>query len=119
MVMVCYGHQDEKAAIYMYVASFKIICAMGVERRDKVSALFHITSEIASLPNPVKRPSQSSAVIIFMSDLSFAFSACLSIVIVAFALVENNRMATLFGKSYSSCSSSELSEKCYVYFYPA
>ena len=27
---------------YNYVAYFKIICAMGVERRDKGSALFHI-----------------------------------------------------------------------------
>ena len=41
MVMVGYGHQGEEAVIY--VAYFKIICAMGVERRDKGSALFHIT----------------------------------------------------------------------------
>ena len=33
MVMVGYDHQDEEAVIY--VAYFKIICAMGVERRDK------------------------------------------------------------------------------------
>ena len=36
MVMVGYGHQGE-------VAYFRIICAMGVERRDKGSALFHIS----------------------------------------------------------------------------
>ena len=43
MVMVGYeyGHQGEEAVIY--VAYFKIICVMGVERRDKGSALFHIT----------------------------------------------------------------------------
>ena len=41
MVMVGYGHQGEEAAIY--VADFKIICAMGVERRNKGSALFHIS----------------------------------------------------------------------------
>ena len=40
MVMVNYGHQGEEAIIS--VANFKIICAMGVERRDKSSALFHI-----------------------------------------------------------------------------
>ena len=40
MVMVGYDHQDEEAAIY--VAYFKIICAMEVQRRDKGSALFHI-----------------------------------------------------------------------------
>ena len=38
--MVGYGHQDEEAVIY--VAYLKIICAMGVERRDKGSALFNI-----------------------------------------------------------------------------
>ena len=36
------GHQGEEAVIY--VAYFKINCAMGVERRDKGSALFHIIS---------------------------------------------------------------------------
>ena len=40
MVMVGYDHQDEEAVIC--VAYFKIICVMGVERRDKGSALFHI-----------------------------------------------------------------------------
>ena len=39
MVMVGYGHQGEEAVIY--VAYFKIICAMGVERLDNGSALFH------------------------------------------------------------------------------
>ena len=39
MVMVGYGHQGEEAVIYL--AYFKIICAMGVERRDNGSALFH------------------------------------------------------------------------------
>ena len=34
MVMAGHGHQAEEAAIY--------VCAMGVERRDKGSALFHI-----------------------------------------------------------------------------
>ena len=38
MVMVGYGHQGEEAVIY---AHFKIICTMGVERRDKGSALCH------------------------------------------------------------------------------
>ena len=44
MVMVGYGHQSEEAVIYIYqtVAYFKIKSAMGVERRDKSSALFHI-----------------------------------------------------------------------------
>ena len=40
MVMVGYGHQVEEAVIY--VAYFKIICAMGVQRHNKGSALFHI-----------------------------------------------------------------------------
>ena len=40
MVMVGYGHQGEEAVIY--VAYFIIVCTMGVERRDKGSALFHI-----------------------------------------------------------------------------
>ena len=40
MLMVGYSHQGEEAVIY--VAYFKIICAVGVERRDKGSALFHI-----------------------------------------------------------------------------
>ena len=40
MVMVGYGHKGEEAVIY--VAYFKIICAMEVERRNKGSALFHI-----------------------------------------------------------------------------
>ena len=40
MVMVGYGHQGEEAVIY--VAYFKNICAMGVERRDKGNTLFHI-----------------------------------------------------------------------------
>ena len=40
MVMVGYDHQDEEAVIY--VAYFEIICAMGIVRRDKGSALFHI-----------------------------------------------------------------------------
>ena len=38
--MVGYGHQGEEAVIF--VIYFKIICAIGVERRDKGSALFHI-----------------------------------------------------------------------------
>ena len=38
--MVENGHQGEEAVIYM--AYFKIICTMGVERRNKGSALFHI-----------------------------------------------------------------------------
>ena len=33
----------------MYVAYFKIICTMGVERRDKGSPLFHISDAPASL----------------------------------------------------------------------
>ena len=41
MVMVGYCHQGEEAIIYE--AYFNIICAMAVERRDKGSALFHIT----------------------------------------------------------------------------
>ena len=40
------GHQDEEAVIY--VAYFKIICAMGVERRDKGSVLFHISKYLMS-----------------------------------------------------------------------
>ena len=39
--MVRNGQRDEEAVIY--VAYFKIIYAMGVERRDKGSALFHMT----------------------------------------------------------------------------
>ena len=39
MAMVGYDQQDEEAVIYG--AYLKIICAMGVERRDKGSALFH------------------------------------------------------------------------------
>ena len=45
MVMVGYD-QDEEADIY--VANFKIICAMGVESRDKGSALFHIKAFYAT-----------------------------------------------------------------------
>ena len=41
--MVSYGHQGDEAVIYMYVTYFKIVCAMGVESRDKGSALFHIS----------------------------------------------------------------------------
>ena len=48
MVMVGYDHQDEEAVIY--VAYFKIICAMAVERRDKGSALFHISTLLHYLP---------------------------------------------------------------------
>ena len=44
MVMVGYGHQGEEA--FIYVAYFKIICAMRVERRDKGSALFHIIEKL-------------------------------------------------------------------------
>ena len=40
MVMVGYAHQGEEAVIY--VAYFKVICAVGVQRRDKGSALSHI-----------------------------------------------------------------------------
>ena len=52
--MVGYDHQGEEAVVN--VAYFKIICAisMGVERRDKDSALSHITfihdSEDTSFP---------------------------------------------------------------------
>ena len=42
MVMVGYGHKSEEAVIY--IVYFKIICAMGVERRDKGIVLFHITN---------------------------------------------------------------------------
>ena len=42
MVMVGNGHQAKEAVLY--VAYFKIISAIGVERRDKGSALFHITN---------------------------------------------------------------------------
>ena len=42
MVMVGYDHQDVNVEAVIYVAYFRIICAMGVERRDKGSALFHI-----------------------------------------------------------------------------
>ena len=37
MVMIGYDHQDEEAVIY--VAYFKIICAMGVQRHDKGSTV--------------------------------------------------------------------------------
>ena len=40
MEMVGNGHKGEEAVIH--VAYFKIICTMGVERRDKGSALIHI-----------------------------------------------------------------------------
>ena len=40
LIMVGYGHQAEEVVIY--VAYFKIVCAMGVERRDKRSALLDI-----------------------------------------------------------------------------
>ena len=40
MEMVRNGHQGEEAVIY--VAYLKIICAVGVEHRDKGNALFHI-----------------------------------------------------------------------------
>ena len=42
MVMVGNCHQGEEAVIHVYLAYFKIICAMGVECRNKNSALFHI-----------------------------------------------------------------------------
>ena len=42
MVMVGYDHQDVNVEAVIYVAYFRIICAIGVERRDKGSALFHI-----------------------------------------------------------------------------
>ena len=40
MDIVANGHQGKEAVIF--VAYFKIIGAMGVEHRDKGSALFHI-----------------------------------------------------------------------------
>ena len=40
MVMVGYGHQGEEAVNYVTMIIF---CAMGEERRDKGSALFHIS----------------------------------------------------------------------------
>ena len=45
MVMVGFGHQGEEAVLY--VAYFKIICTMGVGRRDKGCALFHIRYRLA------------------------------------------------------------------------
>ena len=37
------GHQGEEAVIYL--AYSKIICTIGVERRDKGSAFFHIIGD--------------------------------------------------------------------------
>ena len=44
---VGYAHQGEEAV--NYVDYFKIICAMGAERRDKGSALFHINDSFHSV----------------------------------------------------------------------
>ena len=49
MVKIGYGHQGEEAVIY--VAYFKIICAMEVERRDKGSAVFHIIFNVYRQPS--------------------------------------------------------------------
>ena len=59
MVMVRYGHQGEEAVIY--VAYFEIICAMGVERRDKGSALFEPRrEETGNLPMRKQRRRSAS-----------------------------------------------------------
>ena len=49
MEMIGNGHQGEEAVVD--VAYFKIICAMGVERRDKGNALFHIIYRISRFRN--------------------------------------------------------------------
>ena len=51
MVMVGYGHLGEEAVIY--VAYFKIICAIGVQRRDKGGAIFHIRFYQKTILKPV------------------------------------------------------------------
>ena len=53
LIMVGYGHQAEEVAIY--VAYFKIVCAIGVERRDKGSALFHINKIIIIIATFLRR----------------------------------------------------------------
>ena len=44
MLMVGYSHQGEEDVIY--VAYFKIICAVGVERREKGSALLEKVQDL-------------------------------------------------------------------------